>query len=280
MTTEDPTTVDAHTTAPTVLMCRPTYFTVVYEINPWMHTAIATDTARAVRQWDTLVDTYRRLGFHVEFIDPAPGMPDMVYAANGGFVVDGTAIPPRFRHPQRAGEAPLYADWLARRGFRVVEGTRNNEGEGDFLLVGDVVYAGTGFRSDPGSHAEVSRLLGREVATLHLVDPRFYHLDTAFAVLDPAGGPGSVAYYPPAFDEAGRELLRRRFPDAVIASTADAEVLGLNLFSDGHEVVLAAQATALASDLVGRGFSVHPVDLSELLRGGGGVKCCTLELRW
>jgi ornithine--oxo-acid transaminase len=24
---------------------------------------------------------------------------------------------------------------------------------------------------------------------------------------------------------------------------------------------------------------VLPVDLSELLKGGGGVKCCTLELR-
>jgi N-dimethylarginine dimethylaminohydrolase len=24
---------------------------------------------------------------------------------------------------------------------------------------------------------------------------------------------------------------------------------------------------------------VHPVDLSELFKGGGSVKCCTLELR-
>jgi len=43
------------------LMCKPAHFTVSYEINPWMHKAIPTDTAKAVRQWQTLYDTYLSL---------------------------------------------------------------------------------------------------------------------------------------------------------------------------------------------------------------------------
>jgi N-dimethylarginine dimethylaminohydrolase len=59
----------------------------------------------------------------------------------------------------------------------------------------------------------------------------------------------------------------------------DAAVLGLNSFSDGRNVVIASRATDFERQLRERGFVPHGVDLSELLLGGGGVKCCTLELR-
>jgi len=39
------------------------------------------------------------------------------------------------------------------------------------------------------------------------------------------------------------------------------------------------QALGYAAQLAEAGFRPVPVDLSELLRGGGGPKCCTLELR-
>jgi N-dimethylarginine dimethylaminohydrolase len=44
--------------------------------------------------------------------------------------------------------------------------------------------------------------------------------------------------------------------------------------------VIASKAETFARDLDRRGYVPHGVDLSELLLGGGGVKCCTLELRW
>jgi N-dimethylarginine dimethylaminohydrolase len=265
----------------TVLMCRPDFFTVVYRINPWMDPALPTDTDLAVRQWQTLYDTYVGLGFDVRLVDPIDGLPDMVYAANGGFVLDGIAYGASFTHPERQPEGPAYMDWFGANGFDVRVPANINEGEGDFLLVGDVILAGTGFRSASNSHEEMAGIFGRDVITLTLVDPSFYHLDTAIAVLDPQPGyeNPNIAYLPGAFDAASLEILRARYPDAIIVTEEDAAVLGLNSFSDGLNVVIASRAKDFERQLRERGYNPIGVDLSELLLGGGGVKCCTLELR-
>jgi len=276
------TLTDTSSTAPvrtpaarTVLMCRPSYFTVVYRINPWMDPAIPTDTALAVRQWESLYQTYIDLGFDVKLVDPVDGLPDMVYAANGGFVLDGIAYGASFTHAQRQPEGPAYMRWFAANGFDVREPRNVNEGEGDFLLVGDVILAGTGFRSATNSHAEMAEIFGRPVITLELVNPSFYHLDTAIAVLDDS----NIAYLPSAFSAASLAILEERYPEAILVSETDAAVLGLNSFSDGYNVVIATRAVGFEAQLRERGYNPIGVDLSELLLGGGGVKCCTLELR-
>jgi N-dimethylarginine dimethylaminohydrolase len=261
--------------ARSVLMCRPEYFSVVYRINPWMDPHLPTDTALAVRQWETLYQTYLDLGFDVQLVDPINGLPDMVYAANGGFVLDGIAYGASFTHPERQAEGPAYMDWFRDAGFDVRAPQNINEGEGDFLLVGDVILAGTGFRSATDSHTEVGEIFGRPVITLELVNPSFYHLDTAIAVLDDT----NIAYLPSAFSKESLEILQERYPDAIQVGEVDAAVLGLNSFSDGYNVVIATRATEFESQLKERGYNPIGVDLSELLLGGGGVKCCTLELR-
>jgi N-dimethylarginine dimethylaminohydrolase len=262
-------------TTRTVLMCRPSYFTVVYRINPWMDPQLPTDTDLAVRQWQTLYDTYIELGFDVELIDPIDGLPDMVYAANGGFVIDNIAYGASFTYPERQPEGPAYMEWFAAAGFDVRNPANINEGEGDFLLVGDKILAGTGFRSASNSHQEISEIFGREVVTLNLVNPSFYHLDTAIAVLDDT----NIGYLESAFDEESLVKLRALYPDAILATEEDAAVLGLNSYSDGYNVVIASRATDFERQLRARGYNPIGVDLSELLLGGGGVKCCTLELR-
>lgn len=259
----------------TVLMCRPEHFTVSYRINPWMHPEVPTDTSLAVRQWESLHRVYLDLGFDVELIDPLPGLPDMVYAANGGFTLDGIAYGARFQYDERGPEGPAYMDWFRQHGFEVAEPVSVNEGEGDFLRVGDRILAGTGFRSDAASHDELRRIFGREVVTLQLVDPSFYHLDTALAVLDDR----TIAYLPKAFSPDSRAVIDDLYPDAVTVDDADAAVLGLNSFSDGKHVVIASRAVGFERSLRERGYEPIGVDLSELLLGGGGVKCCTLELR-
>lgn len=261
------------------LMCEPTHYTVSYEINPWMDSTRYTDASLAVQQWRTLRETFESLGHIVETIDPIPGLPDMVYAANGATVVDGLVYSARFRHPERGPEGPAYEKWFADHGYLTHTAEQINEGEGDILGVGDVLLAGTGFRTDAAAHDEIARVTGREVVSMELVDPHYYHLDTALAVLSSEPGSEQVAYYPPAFSDRSRAELERRYPDALIATEADAACLGLNAVSDGLNVVVAPAAVGLAAQLTAHGFRPHPVDTSELLKGGGGAKCCTLEIR-
>lgn len=257
------------------LMCRPTHFAVDYAINPWMDPAAPVDVDLAIRQWEQLRQTYRDLGHTVEEITPLPGLPDMVFAANGGTVLGDRAMAVQFRDPQRADEAPAYRAWFEAAGLEVHDPKHVNEGEGDILLAGGYLLAGTGFRTAHAAHAQLQEVFGYPVLTMQLVDPRFYHLDTALTVLDEH----TIAYLPEAFSPGSRAVLRRLFPDAVTAGMADAAVLGLNAVSDGQHVVLPAQATGLAAKLRERGYQTIGIDLSELRKAGGGPKCCTLRLR-
>ena len=267
----------AHTRTPRArryAMTRPAFFAVEYAINPWMDVATPVDVGLAQAQWETLRGTYLGLGHQVEVIEPVPGLPDMVYAANGGFIGRDVAIVARFRFAERAGEARAYAQWMSSLGYRPVSTRHINEGQGDLLMIGETVLAGYGFRTDRRAHAEIAAALRVPVVSLELVDPRFYHLDTALAVLDDR----TIAFYPPAFSAAAQDQLRALFPEAIVVGSADAFVLGLNVVSDGLNVVLPAAAEGFAAQLRAAGFEPVGVDLSELLKGGGSVKCCTLEV--
>lgn len=263
----------------TYLMCPPEHFTVEYAINPWMDTTVPVDAALAVKQWELLRTTLSDLGHTVHVLEPVPGLPDMVYAANGAFSVDGCVYGARFKYPQRAAEAVAHQGFYRTAGWSLTVGEHVNEGEGDFAYLpeayGGLVLAGYGFRTDPAAHAEAQEVLGRPVLSLHLVDPAFYHLDTALAALDDR----HIAYYPGAFSPASQRVLAQLFPDAVLADRADAEAFGLNLVSDGRHVILNTDAVAMGDKVREAGYIPVHVELTELKRGGGSVKCAVAELR-
>jgi N-dimethylarginine dimethylaminohydrolase len=255
-------------------MCPPTYFAVRYAINPWMRPERPVDTARAVRQWRRLHDRIEELGHRVDVMAPHPDLPDLVFAANGGIVIGPRALLPRFRHPERAGETRQFGAALRALGVDDIRTAQYvNEGEGDFLLVGDRILAGTGPRSASAAVDEVAEFFGVPTVPLGLVDPRFYHLDTALARLDA----DVVAYWPGAFDVPSRGVLHDLFPDALLATEADAAELALNLVSDGSTVLMAPGRTAFAAAIADRGFRIEYVPTDELRKAGGGAKCCVLE---
>ncbi|HEY5051238.1 MAG TPA: amidinotransferase [Acidothermaceae bacterium] len=257
------------------LMCEPRHFDVQYAINPWMDPSVPVDTELAVQQWRGLVEAYRRLGHDVAQIEPVEGLPDMVFAANGATVANNRVYGAKFLHAERAAEGPAYLSWFRAAGFDAHDARFINEGEGDLLVAGGRLLAGTGFRTVPEAHAEAGEALGLPVVTLELVDPHYYHLDTALCVL----GPDEIAYFPGAFSPASQARLRELYPNAILATASDAAVLGLNAVSDGYHVVIPAEAVGLAATLLARGYHPVPVQLSELRKAGGGPKCCTLELR-
>lgn len=259
------------------LMCAPEHFAVEYAINPWMNAGTPVDAGLAGKQWESLRETLVGLGHTVHLLSPVRGLPDLVFAANGAFSVDGVVYGARFRYAQRVAEAAVHREFY--RTWRYVSARETNEGEGDFAYLpgayGGLVLAGHGFRTEIAAHAEAQEVLGRPVVSLRLVDPRFYHLDVALAALDDH----TITYFPGAFSPASQQVLAQLFPDAVIATEADAVAFGLNLVSDGRHVVLNCEAMQLADRLADAGYHPVPVELGELRKGGGSVKCCVAELR-
>lgn len=257
------------------LVCEPRHFAVQYAINPWMNPDVAVDVDLAREQWQALLGAYRAHGHTVDSVPPVPGLPDMVFAANSAVVVDGRVFGSLFHAPERRPESGHYDTWFKAAGYAVHRPATVCEGEGDLVWTGRYVLAGTGFRTSREAHREVQEFFGHPVISLTLVDPHFYHLDTALFVLDD----NNIAYYPEAFSAGSREVLTRLYPDAVTATRDDALAFGLNSVSDGRHVFIAPRAEALAAQLDAHGYVPVPVDLSEFHKAGGGIKCCTQEIR-
>ncbi|MFF4608009.1 dimethylargininase [Streptomyces sp. NPDC001339] len=257
------------------LVCAPTHFDVHYAINPWMRRDAPVDRDLAARQWDTLIRTYREYGHTTESVPPVPGLPDMVFAANSAVVIDNRVFGSHFHAPERRPESLAYETWFKAAGFDVYRPESVCEGEGDLVPTRRYLLAGTGFRTARDAHHELQEFFGVPTISLRLVDPYFYHLDTALFALDA----DNIAYYPEAFSPGCREVLARLFPDAVRATRDDAMAFGLNSVSDGRQVFIAPQATGLIDQLAARGYIPVPVDLSEFHKAGGGIKCCTQEIR-
>lgn len=261
---------------PTILMCAPDYYAIEYEINPWMNRTVGSDPARSRAQWRALHDTLVDLGVRIELLDPVPGLPDLVFTANAGLLYHDLFLVARFRFGVRQGESPICARWAAEHGFHVEalpEGMYH-EGAGDALFCGDTLFAGYRFRSNARSHQWVGERLGVEVLPMELVDPRYYHLDTCFCPLSPT----EAIYYPGAFDDYGRDVLRANVPYLIEVSAEEAVSFSCNAVVVGRTVVLNEGAPKLARSLQWRGYAVRPLQLTEFIKAGGSAKCLTLRL--
>jgi len=262
------------------LMCRPDYFGVSYVINPWMTENVNKASAdRAQTQWQRLMAEIASRA-RVELVEPRPGLPDMPFTANAGFVFGDIAVPSRFRCVERKGEEPYFDEWFATHDFSVAympEGVPF-EGAGDALIDRGTprVWAGWGHRSAEESHEALRRLLDIEVVSLRLVDDRFYHLDTCFCPLQG----GFALYYPPAFDEDSNRIIERAI-DAerrIAVSEADAIDFACNAVNIGDAVVLTRASAELKAGLSAFGLTTIEVDMTEFLKAGGAAKCLTLRI--
>jgi N-dimethylarginine dimethylaminohydrolase len=258
------------------LMCPPQHFDVLYEINAWMRLEVRVDPDRARDQWDGLVAGLRASGAEIELLDPAPGLPDLVFTANAG-VVDGTTyVPARFRHLERQAEVPHDVAWFEARGYEVrplPEGV-SHEGAGDALPFGEVLLSGYRTRSDAASHAPLSRLTGAPVQSLELVDSRLYHLDLTFCPLDDR----RALVAPMGWDRYGRAVVERLVPELLVLGPDEALAFCANSVVVGTTVHMPSCPPRIGRQLEAWGFDVAVHDVSEFLKAGGACRCLTLAL--
>lgn len=264
-----------------VLMCPPKHFTVSYAINPWMEGEVGEVSASlAWRQWEALRAALAEVA-ETRLIDPRSGLPDMVFTANAGVVYGRAVIVSRFACEQRRGEEPHFRAWFEANGFELRSWPEELafEGAGDALLDrGEAwVWAGYGQRTEGDAHEELAKFYpDRELVSMRLVDPRYYHIDTCLAPLEG----GYLLYYPEAFDEAGRAEIERRVParKRIPVTEEEAAAFACNAVNLGRRVVLNLPSERLHEALESAGYEVIALDLSEFIKAGGSAKCLVLRL--
>jgi N-dimethylarginine dimethylaminohydrolase len=275
---------------PVIMMCQPRHFDVSYSINPWMAPDEWAENSAALGLqssdgWQKLTEKLQVLGARLVFQEPQPGLPDLVFTANAAVVMDRKAMVARYRHPERQGEEPhdlrFFRDLQAKGLLDVVEMTPEGiilEGAGDCVWdeVRRQFWVGYGQRSDRTATEAVRRFFGLEATGLELVDPRYYHMDTA---LVPLTG-GEIMYYPGAFSAKGQAIIREQAgaENLIAVPQEDAECLGVNAVNLGRDIVLAKASDRFKAMLEERGYTLHQLPISSFSKSGGSAFCLTLRL--
>ena len=271
-------------------MCRPQYYAVSYSINPWMDPRSWASAERdlwwmADRQWCAFHDTLLDKGASIEFVDPKPELPDLVFTANAAIVLDGKVLLSRFKYPERKREEPVFAETFgalrAQDQLDSVETLPEDmilEGAGDCIWDSHrrQFWMGCGPRSDRAAADVVADLFGVSCVALELADASFYHLDTAFCALPT----GDVIYYPDAFSAQARHAIEERVAPAqrIALDHAGAAQFSANAVSFDHCLVLSSCTDMLRIEIEERGFTVLTTPLQAFLRSGGSACCLTLRL--
>lgn len=262
------------------LLCPADRYAVEYVINPWMDGNVGrADNAEARRQWRRFHDELAKRA-DVSTCVPGEGLPDKVFSANAGIVMDGVFAPSRFRYPQRQGEVAEYSAWMAAAGIRVAAAPEaGHEGEGDVLLHPGTrrMWAGYGVRTTLESHRELAVFFGVEVVSLRLIDERFYHLDTCFCPL-----PGGRAFYfPAAFDRPSLEAIRSRVAPEYRIEIGEEDALGFacNAVPAGGSILLNHAGDGLRAKLAAWGYETVICPVGQFMLAGGATKCLCLRLR-
>lgn len=259
-------------------MCEPKFFEVSYVINPWMAANIGrVNQSLSAKQWQTLHATIQKKA-DIKLIKPGPGLPDMVFTANAGLINKHAVIVSTFRHPERQGESQHYKQFFAETGYQLKALAPGIifEGAGDALFdANGELWLGSGPRSDSTAINEIARALNVQINALELVDPRWYHLDTAFCPLSN----GYAIAYKKAFSSASAHAIQSKLWDKVIwVSDEDASNFACNAICLDHEIILYRASSELKASLKRYNFSVIEIDVSEFMKSGGSCKCMTLEI--
>lgn len=258
------------------LVCPPTHFGVLYEINPWMRREVPVDVDRAAEQWEAMTRLLHDAGAEFEVLDPVEGLPDLVFTANAGIVNGQQFVPARFASPERRGEEQVNTAWFAARGWRVdhLPGDAPHEGAGDALPFGGELVCGHRWRSDAAAHAAMAALTDATIRLVELADERLYHLDMTFCPLDER----RALVVPAAYDGAGWRAIRDLVPEPIELDLDEALALTANSVVVGERIVMSACPPRVGRELERLGFEVAVADVSEFAKAGGGVRCLTLAL--
>lgn len=258
-----------------VLLCRPLFYQVNYQINPWMKIG-SVDPKLAMKQWLALKNTYQDLGLNVDIIDQVEGLPDMVFAADQGIPTENGILISNFKYNQRQKETQVYKNWFKQNSYQIFKLPKTClfEGGGESAFYGNTLFVGTGFRTSIISIPEIKKITKLNVIPLSLIDNRFYHLDTCLFCLND----NTAFYYPSAFSDQSQNILKKQIPQLIKLSEQDALNFAANSIVIGKNVLCQKGSFDFESYIQNRGYKIIKLDVGEFIKAGGGIHCLSLFL--
>ncbi len=230
------------------------------------------DRARAQAQHAALRQTLADAGADVWTIQELPSHPNSVFTQDVALATPAGFIRLRMGLSSRRGEPAWMAQYLSARGEAelghiVAPGTVEG---GDVILAGDVAFVGRSSRTNDAGLAQLAALLEPQGYVLRVADvpPPSLHIGGMLSLVGPRRVLACAGVFPPAFF-AGFEVLT--VPKTGFIS---GNVIGLGA---GQVIAEARNADTIAA-LERAGVTVHPLDLSEFVKGTGGPSCLILPL--
>lgn len=295
----------------TVLMTGAEYFDDGDAINVLMDSSIPVDVEAAIAEHATIKVALESAGIKVIKIATPPKLQDAVYTANWALVRNGKALMarlPNTRQPEEAYALQAVKD-AGLEPLTLPDEVERFSGQGDALACGDIVFTQSPFRTTTAAHKYLKDWMGfSQVISLKTKPARrfgsygpaivnevtgwpdspTYDIDLAIAILkcpeyDKNGKQtkkGLIAWCPDVFQRPSRKIMRQ-FDGVDKIEVSRREAMGayaMNMVSTGKTAIMNAGAPLFAAELEARGLQVITLDLPELRKGGGSIRCSTLSL--
>lgn len=226
------------------------------------------DATRAVAEHEGYERALEELGCTVERLPAEPDLPDSVFVEDTAVVLPELAVITRPGAVSRRPETASIARVLGRyRPLHTIVEPATVDG-GDVLRVGGNLFVGLTCRTNADAVSQFREILEPLGYSVHGIEVHgCLHLKSAVSWL----GGNSVLLNPEWVDEGlfgGLELIRVH-PDEPRAG---------NVLRIGEPLLCNAADTGTQERLERHGFTIRPVDISELAKAEAGMTCSSLIL--
>ncbi len=263
-----------------VLVSRPEYLkpAPINEIaKKWKDTTM--NVEKMLQEHLIFTEAFKREGVEVEFLEADQDRPNAVFARDFGGCVKEGYILGNFKLPLRYKEHTDYEAKMEALGIKKIAECKKGLFEGgDFAFLNETTIAvGMADRSNQEGVEEIREQLmpyGYQVFGVP-VKAAYLHLDMCFNLVDDHI---AVAYTEGMPDEF-RKILKKMEIDLVSIPEEAIFAHGCNLQSlGGHRVMSLSANHKVNEELDRRGMKVIELNISEILKAGGGPHCMTFPL--
>lgn len=260
------------------LMADPYYYKVVYKINPWMIPEKWNQLeCYAIDSWKKLVSFIKEIGGKITILPSYYDVPDFVFTANLGIILDNKILLSKFKYKERQKEEKYFKEWAEKQNWQIQEQEYIQEGAGDCIYdpYRQMFWFGYGQRSNEKAKYLISYYFDKPLTSLELINPNFYHLDTCFCPLPN----GEILYYPKAFSKKSLVRLKEVEKDFLIEiNDEEAFLFSANAICIDRTIIIGNTSNRLKKILQNKRYEIKEIDTKPFIMSGGSVACLTLKL--